>query len=55
MRSLRRRPEGDRWDPVYPQQATGVPWKPYMHTDDYKLPINLPEPAQTAVREHMVP
>ena len=41
--SIRRRPDGQRWDADQVCAALGVPWKPYKFTDNGGLLIRLPE------------
>ena len=55
VRTLRRRPEGERWDSVLVQAVKGTPWKPYQHTDDERLLTRLPEPAEANITDYMVP
>ena len=41
VRSIRRKPDGQRWDADQVCSVIGVPWKPYQFTDNDRLLIRL--------------
>lgn len=44
-RSIRRRLETERWDPIETAKVTGTPRKPYLHSDKDELLTQPPPPA----------
>ena len=44
-RSIRRRIESERRDPIEIAKRTGKPWKPHLYSDKDELPTQPPPPA----------
>ena len=50
-RSIRRKPEEDRWDKSQIKGMTGLPWKPYNHTSDDTIISRLPREIESQAQE----